>query len=211
MLFLKHALPFYSLWKVVLFSWMVSPIFLSTIANASALSPNDLSAARLNRDWLEFSESGCGLCYYYYIKPWLDGEFEFFSKFDSLLLLDKLLIISPYFGSIKKFKFFNSQGNDENPFNYSSNSTQNGISNLASKIYDQGSYIFINQFFNSEQPQSQPQHQPLTNEFKREKDVNVGPTVSNETDEEFDFVDKPKVDDVTNRKGKVEGKKGWIW
>lgn len=201
-LLLKQAVPFYSFLKTILFAWMVAPIFMSR------QSDDLVSQASLTRDWLEFSENGCGYCYYYYLKPWLEGEVDFLSKWDFNQIIDNAL------GNFKGVKpyvsyYLGQASPGSKDAGASDPSVGSNISSLTSKLYDHGSFILVNQFFGNraEQPSTS------STDSATSKDASLKPSLSSETGEDFDFVDRPKQEEVINRKNsdKVEGKKGWIW
>lgn len=64
---LHYLLPGYSFFRFLLSGWLVLPIFLSFRTEAGG---EDVTA----KEWNSFSGQGCGLVYYQYLRPWLEGE-----------------------------------------------------------------------------------------------------------------------------------------
>ncbi|EAZ63342.2 hypothetical protein PICST_28236 [Scheffersomyces stipitis CBS 6054] len=75
LLFLKHLVPLYSVFKLLFTVWLVLPLFLSISASLEAQA--DASKTFDNtEDWINFTKSGAGLIYFSYIKPWIEGNFD---------------------------------------------------------------------------------------------------------------------------------------
>lgn len=74
-LLLKY-LPLYSLVRLCFSLWLVAPIALSS----SRLKRSQvLSFADMQREWVDFSAQGCGLVYFRYLKPVIEGQLGYLS------------------------------------------------------------------------------------------------------------------------------------
>lgn len=177
---LKFAIPFYSLWKTILFAWMISPMVIKT--NPSA------TAADVGSDWFTFSNSGCGFCYYHYLRPWLEGEVEF---------LYKLEIPSSWrtgaFTALSSIPTF-SMGTRKDP----STTATDTAAAYPFKLVKIGA-TYINQYLLQRVP-----------DYDTSADA-VKPVEKIELEEEFDFVDIPtqQSEPIVKRNPSIEAKRGW--
>lgn len=83
-LLLIRYLPLYSIIKLVISLWLVAPIIISeTRANSSKV----LSFQDLQQEWVSFSNQGCGIIYFAYLKPFFDDHIQVIDNFklDSIL------------------------------------------------------------------------------------------------------------------------------
>ncbi|CAK7904902.1 hypothetical protein CAAN3_07S05666 [[Candida] anglica] len=191
-LFLKYTVPLYSLWKCIFFAWLIYPIF---------TSPEDISTTNISKDWMSFSERGCGLCYYQYLKPWLEGEVSLLNSYDLNKLSGHISEnVKLIFGF---FTMFLSKITNSNPGDTSSN-----LSSLTSKIVENGgSFLHLSQYF--------PQAGPSVNPIETSATSTSIHTSTTELEDEYDMIDRP-IDDTLKSRNKPEvhenmHKKGWIW
>ncbi len=184
---LKFAIPFYSLWKTILFAWMISPMVMMT--NSSA------TAADVGSDWLAFSSSGCGLCYYHYLRPWLEGEVNFLYKFEipSSWRMGAFTALS----SITLFPmgYFGTQRGSSTT---TATTTTDTEAAYPFKLANMGA-TYINQYLS----RRVPEYDMSANAAK--------PMEKIELEEEFDFVDRPAQlpEPVVRRNLSIEAKRGW--
>lgn len=205
---LRYIVPMYSLIRLGISVWLISPMIIGPVGDTT--ESNNIVARKKEFD--VFLQSGCGLCYYRFIKPWLDGEFKLFGGID----LSK--IVSPsILGYINQYELIhyitlylnlNKPGEDRSGSNF--------FELVKSKVVDSsGSYLFVNNCFSDK----------ATGETSAAKDMRLNPntlveqtgadsTLVNVLYEEYDVVDKPGAqDNLGNIKTepKIEKRKGWIW
>lgn len=113
-LFLKQVVPFYSLIRLGLSVWFISPM----------LQIKSIETYDAQEDLRYFFNSGCGYCYSNFIRPWLNGDFAMLSdlSFDSnklydnvskvLITLINLIKVSPLTALVQKQ--FNTKGASSN-------------------------------------------------------------------------------------------------
>lgn len=78
MLFLTW-LPLYSLFRLLVSAWLISPIVLSSLRlkRTKALTPQEVQ-----QEWAGFSTQGCGLVYFQYLKPLFDEQLKALVNFN---------------------------------------------------------------------------------------------------------------------------------
>lgn len=205
---LRYIVPMYSLIRLGISVWLVSPMIIGTAGDTTG--NNNIVARKKEFDL--FLQSGCGFCYYRFIKPWLDGEFKLIGGFD----LSK--IISPsILGYLNQYELIhyivlyfnlNKPGGDRPESNF--------FELVKSKVVESsGSYLFVNNIFSDK----------ATSEVSATKDMCLDPntldklagedsTLVSVLYEEYDVVDKPGAqDNLGNVKAepKITKRKGWIW
>ena len=205
---LRYIIPMYSLIRLGISVWLLSPMVIGQVGNTTG--SNNIVARK--KEFELFLQSGCGLCYYRFIKPWLDGEFNLVKGID----LSK--IISPsilgYLNQYELINFImlylnlNKPGEDRPESNF--------FELVKSKVVDSnGSYLFVNNFFSDK----------AMDETSDTKDMSLDPgttgeqaggdsTLVNVLYEEYDVVDKPGAQDNSGylkTEPKIEKRKGWIW
>lgn len=199
---LRYIIPMYSLVRFGISVWLVSPMIIGPVGDT--VSSNNIIARK--KEFEQFLQSGCGLCYYSFIKPWLDGEFRVLGGMD----LSK--VISPsVWGYLNQYELIRyiaqylslSKSGEDRP-------ESNFFDLVKSKMVDSnGSYLFVNNFF-SDKATSETKDVPLDVDGLTGADS----TLVNVLYEEYDVVDKPSVqDNAGNIKAEpmVEKRKGWIW
>lgn len=72
-------LPLYSTARLLVSAWLVFPI---VVSNARLSKLQALSALDLQLVWVDFSGQGCGLVYFQYVKPLMEGNVRFFDAID---------------------------------------------------------------------------------------------------------------------------------
>ncbi|ODV77581.1 uncharacterized protein CANTADRAFT_23694 [Suhomyces tanzawaensis NRRL Y-17324] len=82
-LFLRHLIPLYSLIKLSFSIWLLSPMV--TFGSAT---PDTTKAFDNTEDWTKFSQNGCGLVYFSFIKPWIETKLVKFDVFPQKLFTD---------------------------------------------------------------------------------------------------------------------------
>lgn len=85
MLFLTW-LPLYSLFRLLVSAWLISPIVLSSLRlkRTKALTPQEVQ-----QEWAGFSTQGCGLVYFQYLKPLFDEQLKALINFNFEPLLNQ--------------------------------------------------------------------------------------------------------------------------
>lgn len=198
LLFLGYIVPMYSFIKLLFSMWLVSPMVIVTDGNNDGKS----GVAANSKNIALFLENGCGLCYFRFVKPWLDGEFKHLVNLDiSKLVPPSVLNYLNEYALIQKVSsYLKSRGGED--------VLDNGLFNLVkSKVLDtSGSYLFVNNFFSSNELETKAA-EPTTEAKSDSMLLN--------SLEEYDLVDKPTVKDgLSERKKDVrkdETKRGWIW
>lgn len=205
---LRYIVPMYSLIRLGISVWLVSPMIIGSVGNPTG--SNNIVARKKEFDL--FLQSGCGLCYYRFIKPWLDGEFKLIGGIDLSRIISPSLLgyLNQYelIHYIMLYLHLNKPGEDRPENNF--------FELVKSKMVDSsGSYLFVNNFFTDK----------ATGETSAIKDMCLDPntldeptgadsTLVNVLYEEYDVVDKPRAqDNLGNIKTvpTVEKRKGWIW
>lgn len=89
-----HVLPLYSMARLCFSLWLIAPIVLTRARNQKQLfvSFNDMQA-----EWASFSQQGCGLVYFQYVRPLMEGQFSFLYdlKMDEILGHARKLLTVP--------------------------------------------------------------------------------------------------------------------
>lgn len=72
-------LPLYSLFRLLISAWLISPIVLSSLRlkRTKALNPLEVQ-----QEWAGFSTQGCGLVYFQYLKPLFDDQLKALVNFN---------------------------------------------------------------------------------------------------------------------------------
>lgn len=97
-LFLKYLIPFYNFFKFGANVWM-----LSGISIADLLWPGQIDTMeKLTAKWTEFTENGCGMVFYTFIKPVLEYPIQD--------------VVLPYVGQLKSQLPTNVQSSEESVF-----------------------------------------------------------------------------------------------
>lgn len=81
-LFLKHLVPFYGFLRLLLLLWLVFPAAVGLFKADTA----EALAADIPKDWDRFSQNGCGLIYYHFLKPWFDDDVNLFANYDTSIV-----------------------------------------------------------------------------------------------------------------------------
>ncbi|CUM49959.1 uncharacterized protein AC631_00859 [Debaryomyces fabryi] len=199
---LRYIIPMYSLLRFGISVWLVSPMIIGPVGDT--VRSNNIIARK--KEFEQFLQSGCGLCYYNFIKPWLDGEFKVLGGIDLSKLISPSILgyLNQYelIHYITQYLNLNKSGEDRPESNF--------FDLVKSKMVDStGSYLFVNNFF-SDKATSEAKDIPLDTDGLTGADS----TPVNVLYEEYDVVDKPKVqDNAGNIKSelKMEKRKGWIW
>lgn len=205
---LRYIVPMYSLIRLGISVWLVSPMIIGPVGNTTG--SNNIVARKKEFDL--FLQSGCGLCYYRFIKPWLDGEFKLVGGIDLSKIIPPSILgyLNQYelIHYIMLYLNLNKPGEERPGSNF--------FELVKSKVVDSsGSYLFVNNFFSGK----------ATGEASATKDMYLDPnsldeltgadsTLVNVLYEEYDVVDKPGTQDsLGNIKNepKIEKRKGWIW
>lgn len=81
---LLHVFPLYSIARLCFSLWLIAPIVLNTarLQNKLLITYNEMQA-----EWISFSQRGCGLVYFQYVKPLMEGQLSFLHdmKVDEIL------------------------------------------------------------------------------------------------------------------------------
>lgn len=94
-----HVLPLYSIARLCFSLWLIAPIVLTRTRNQKQLfvSFNDMQA-----EWASFSQQGCGLVYFQYVRPLMEGQFSFLYD----LKMDEVLGQARQFLTVPLLKLF---------------------------------------------------------------------------------------------------------
>lgn len=90
-----HILPLYSVARLCFSVWLIAPIVLTRTRNQKQLfvSFNDMQA-----EWTSFSQHGCGLVYFHYVRPLMEGQLSFLYdlKMDEVLGQARKILTVPF-------------------------------------------------------------------------------------------------------------------
>lgn len=203
-LFIKQIVPFYSLIRLIISVWFVSPML--QIKSIDNYDPTE--------DWQSFFDSGCGYCYCQFIRPWLNGDFAMLSdlSFDSnrlydnvsnvLITLINLVKLSPLSGLLQ----FNQKGTtaaSSPSASKSSHSSYAPVADYAESFKTFGA-MKLQEYFKG----SSTAAESVSSETGNDKEA---------VDDDYDMIDPPVKTDATGSQpaeSEASGaakKKGWFW
>lgn len=170
---LKYIVPFYTFLRLILAMWLLTP-FLKL--EASLKDYNDVS------DLNNFYESGCGLFYSRFLKPWLTGQIEFLSSssFNVNKVYDQFASVLRMIISLM----------DRSPVSFVTQQPSVKPESVNAVNFD-----YISSLKN------------LTNFFGQESAPSQLALTENKVEEEYDVIDSPSNTESTG----VSTKKGWFW
>lgn len=178
-LFLSYVIPLYYMLRLGFSVWLLSPMFWETTISEGQTFDQ-------NKDWASFTENGAGLVYFKYLKPWLDGELVFLSKFP----LD--------FNDVKRYLMYIRPSLLLQFLNYGQNQTSNmSANNVGSLFATAKSYFYSGE-------------STTTNIEPKEVIDTAEPDLS----EEYDVIDSPdNTSEAAKRKVPegVQKRSSWLW
>ncbi|CCE78899.1 Piso0_000933 [Millerozyma farinosa CBS 7064] len=208
-LLVKHLLPFYSFSTFIFRMWLISPFFISgyTTDLQGAIS---VAEKELN----EFSQRGCGLIFFSFLKPWLDGEV---SMLEDLNLNEKFsyLFSSSILSQVASMSVKDATGPSSGIKDDSSY-----LSTFVTRIKDAGTSSGITKYFY--EFQGGDGRKDLGDQSLPKSHTSTESTLTDDISDEYDLVDKPanaSVKTAPNTAGfsssveakSTEKQKGWFW
>lgn len=89
-----HVLPLYSVARLCFSVWLIAPIVLNSATLQKKLL---VSHQEMQAEWAAFSQQGCGLVYFSYVKPLMQGQLSFLYdlKVDQIVALLSRYLMGP--------------------------------------------------------------------------------------------------------------------
>lgn len=209
-LLLRYIVPMYSLIRLGVSIWLVAPMITGIPSDEAEVN---IAAAR-KKEFIQFLESGCGLCYYRFIKPCLNGEYKLPGGVDLTQIVSPSIL--EYLNQYELIRYVTSQLN----LGKTNNAHPEGslFDVVKSKVIDtSSSYLFVNNFFSDKATSLSTVDKATDKDAKVPKELTaVKSSLVHVYDDEYDVVDKPGIleisdDTATISEPKIEKRKGWIW
>lgn len=223
---LAYIIPGYSLLKLGFSIWLILPIATNFNFKFNQAQIENRSTADFDNEFIKFTQEGCGLIYFQYIRPWLDGELSILSKlpFDINTLqsvatknFGKLSFLSTYIGTGVINSNDDNNKKNSNIFDSNSESINANDSDVVSNIFNSmKSFIPTNAYFVQTESSKDIQSDSSAN-VEDEYDV-IDKPASNTHESENDIKQRKTTDDVAHatmtsdeQPSSPVAKKGWFW
>lgn len=208
-LLVRHLLPFYSFSTFIFRMWLISPFFIlgvtADLQGAISVAENELN---------EFSQRGCGLVFFSFLKPWLDGEV---SMLENLNLNEKL---SYFFKSSILSQVASMAVKDATGPGSGMKDDSSYLSTFVTRIKDAGTSSGITKYFY--EFQGSDGKKDLGDQSIPKLHTSTESTLTDDISDEYDLVDKPSnanAKTAPNTAGfssgiepqSTEKLKGWFW